>query len=54
MKENQITKVIIGAAIEVHKVLGPGLMESAYETCLEKELKDCNLFVQRQVGFPIV
>ena len=38
MTQNQITESIIGAAIEVHKALGPGLLESAYEECLCKEL----------------
>lgn len=38
MEVNEITKAIIGAAIEVHKALGPGLLESAYEECLCREL----------------
>ena len=38
MNENEISRKIIGAAIEVHKVLGPGLLESAYEMGLEREL----------------
>jgi PD-(D/E)XK nuclease superfamily len=44
----QITERIIGAAIRVHKALGPGLLESAYEACLEHELKDDGLTVERQ------
>jgi GxxExxY protein len=38
MKANDLTRAIIGAAIEVHRVLGPGLLESAYEECLCREL----------------
>ena len=41
MKINEITHAIIGAAIEVHRVLGPGLLENAYETCLCYELTNC-------------
>ena len=54
MTENELSKVIIGAAIEVHKTLGPGLLESAYETCLERELVIRGLKVKRQVGLPLV
>ena len=48
MKENEITGIIIGAAIEVHKSLGPGLLESAYETCLARELEVRGIPFQRQ------
>jgi GxxExxY protein len=54
MTDNDITHGIIGAAIEVHKRLGPGLLESAYEECLAHELSLRNLRVDRQVGVPIV
>ena len=54
MTENELSKVIIGAAIEVHKTLGLGLLESAYETCLERELVIRGLKVKRQVGLPLV
>ena len=54
MSENELSKIIIGAAIEVHKILGPGLLESAYETCLERELKLKGLKVKRQVGLPLI
>ena len=54
MTENELSRVIIGAAIEVHKTLGPGLLESAYETCLERELVIRRLKVKRQVGLPLV
>jgi len=54
MEINQITEKIIGCAIEVHKKLGPGLLESAYEECLSYELKCAGLAFQRQVPVPIV
>lgn len=50
----QITKRIIGAAIEVHKQLGPGLLESAYEHCLAIELKHRGVPYDRQRELPIV
>lgn len=50
----QLTEAIIGAAIEVHRELGPGLLESVYEECLSYELRFRNLTVQRQVDLPIV
>ena len=48
-----LTHTIIGAAIEVHRHLGPGLLESAYEECLTYELALRNLAVRRQVALPI-
>jgi GxxExxY protein len=54
MTDNNITHEIIGAAIEVHKRLGPGLLESAYEVCLAHELFLRNLRVDRQVPVPVV
>ncbi len=54
IEENEISRKIIGAAIEVHKVLGPGLLESAYEMGLERELKIRGLNVRRQVALPLV
>ena len=54
MHENDISKKIIGAAIEVHKSLGPGLLESAYETCLAYELEQQGLHVQQQLPLPVV
>ncbi|MBZ0173363.1 MAG: GxxExxY protein [Phycisphaerales bacterium] len=47
-QDDPLTREIIGAAIEVHKALGPGLLESAYETCLAKELEIRGLPTQRQ------
>ena len=49
LSENQLAEKIIGAAIEVHKELGPGLLESAYEAALFFELNSMNLLVQKQV-----
>ncbi len=44
---------IIGAAIEVHRILGPGLLESAYEECLSRELSLRNVPFERQVPLPV-
>ncbi|MFO7703465.1 GxxExxY protein [Psychroflexus maritimus] len=54
MTENQISSEIIGAAIEVHKQLGPGLLESAYETCLAFELRKKGFKVERQLALPLI
>ncbi|WP_297085574.1 GxxExxY protein [uncultured Draconibacterium sp.] len=54
MKENDISGKIIGCAIEVHKALGPGLLESAYEECLFYELKEAGIRVERQKPLPVV
>ncbi len=54
MLENEITEQIIRAAIKVHKTLGPGLLESAYESCLYYELVQTGLFVERQKAIPLV
>ena len=50
---NQLTEKIIGAAIEVHKALGPGLMESAYEECLCRELALRKIPFERQRPLPV-
>lgn len=50
---NAITEQIIGAAIEVHRELGPGLLESAYEACLVYELAQRGLKVERQKALPV-
>lgn len=54
MHENEISSAIIGSAIEVHRELGPGLLESTYETCLEHELSLKDLDVKRQVALPVI
>ena len=50
----ELTNRIIGAAIEVHRYLGPGLLESVYETCLAYELEKLELIVERQKAFSVV
>ena len=54
MELNQITEQIIGAAMEVHKAIGPGLLESAYEECLCHELELRRIPFQRQAPLPVV
>lgn len=54
MDINEITEKIIGAAIEVHRRLGPGLLESAYQECLCYELKLINLSFKREIPMPII
>lgn len=50
---DEITESVLGAAIEVHKTLGPGLLESVYEECLALEFKSRGLDFQRQLSLPI-
>jgi len=51
---NQITREILTAAMKVHSVLGPGLLESAYQACLLHELRKQGLRVASQVGLPVI
>jgi GxxExxY protein len=51
---NNLSERIIGCAIKVHRTLGPGLLESAYEVCLAHELSKRGLRIERQVGVPVV
>ena len=53
MTENDISKVVVDAALKVHRALGPGLLESVYEVVLAHELRSRGLRVQRQVSIPI-
>ena len=53
MDTDPLTKKVIGCAIEVHKELGPGLLESSYEACLAYELNKVKLSAQRQIDLPI-
>ncbi|OYX81885.1 MAG: GxxExxY protein [Flavobacteriales bacterium 32-34-25] len=52
--ENEISKIVFESALKVHKTLGPGLLESAYEECLFYELKKFNLKVEKQKALPLV
>jgi len=52
-QRDELTEKVIGAAIEVHRALGPGLLESAYEKCLCHELSLRNFSFQRQVPLPV-
>lgn len=54
MEENEISFVIRGCAIEIHKALGPGLLESVYESALYYELSEKGLKVKAQVPMPLV
>jgi len=54
MRVNEITEKVIGAAIEVHRVLGPGLLESAYEECLAKELDLVGIRYDREKPLPVI
>ncbi|SRX75611.1 GxxExxY protein [Aequorivita antarctica] len=54
MTENELSSKIIGACIEVHKQLGPGLLESTYEVCLAHELRTLGLEFKQQVPLPVI
>ncbi len=54
MSENEISYKIIGAAMELHKMLGPGLLESVYEAALAYDLKELGFDVKTQVPMPLV
>jgi GxxExxY protein len=54
MTENEISTLIIGAAIEVHRALGPGLLESAYKECLSYKLKKLGLIVEKEKPMPLI
>lgn len=52
-ERDPLTEIILGAAIEVHRALGPGLLESVYESCLAWELAQRNVAFERQVPLPV-
>ena len=54
MTDAELTRAVIGAAIEVHRALGPGLLESAYEECLAHELTLRSLAFERQKPLPLI
>jgi GxxExxY protein len=53
-RANELSKIVLGSAIEVHRQLGPGLLESAYEACLCRELSLRGIAFERQWPLPIV
>jgi len=53
MHENEIAKQVMDAAFDIHRVLGPGLLETVYEAILEKKLQDGGLLVERQLPISI-
>lgn len=54
MTENEVAKIVVDAAYNIHTKVGPGLLESAYELILEHELRKRGLRVERQVAVPLV
>jgi GxxExxY protein len=54
LEENDLSNIVIGCAIEVHRQLGAGLLESAYQECLFYELKSKGLNVKKEVSMPII
>ncbi len=54
MNENEISKIVVDAGLKVHRTLGPGLLESAYEACLYHELCSRHLQVEKQKPLPLV
>jgi len=54
MTENELSKIVFEAGLKVHKALGPGLLESAYEECLLYELQKLGLFVEKQKSLPLI
>ncbi len=54
MNENEISRIILDCAFKVHTALGPGLLESAYQECLNYELKKCGLKVEKEKPLPLV
>ncbi len=54
MSENEIAKIVFELGLKIHKTLGPGLLESAYEACLYYELLKAGLFVEKQKTLPLI
>lgn len=52
--ENELSNIVIGCAIEVHKLLGPGLLESTYRECLLYELNNSGLYVEKEKACPVI
>lgn len=54
MTENELSKIILDSAIQVHRALGPGLLESAYQKCLAYELEQQGIHVETERGLPLI
>jgi GxxExxY protein len=54
MSENELSKIVFECGLKVHKALGPGLLESAYEECLYYELIKHNIYIEKQKGLPLL
>ncbi len=54
MTENELSKIVVNCAYKVHKSLGPGLLESAYEECLFYELNKTDLKIEKQKALPLI
>ncbi len=54
MNENELSNLIIGAALSIHKDIGPGLLESVYEECFDFELRERDLKFERQKHIPLI
>lgn len=54
MSENELANKVIGLAIDVHKALGPGLLESAYKECMYYKITDSGLYVEKEKPMPLV
>ncbi|MBC8182754.1 GxxExxY protein [candidate division KSB1 bacterium] len=54
MTENELANRVIGLAIDIHKALGPGLLESAYKECLFYKIKQAGYFVEKEKAMPLV
>lgn len=54
MNENELSKIIVNTAYQIHTELGPGLLESVYEEIMEFELRKLNLNVERQKAIPVI
>ena len=53
MTENEIAKIVVDLCVKIHKILGPGLLESVYEAALVYELKKLGIAVEQQIGIPV-
>jgi len=54
MNENELAKIVLDLSFKVHKILGPGLLESVYEDCLFYEIVNAGLFAEKQKAIPVV